>query len=241
MNTNAVLVPTHNRAARIIKFLEAVVKNSLISDIYLGIDKTDPQLNEYKELVSKFPKSNYVKIIETQSNSMLQSLNMMSTLLSPYYSFLTFMGDDHIVKTHGWDIELANPISKKFGISYPNDLIQREKLPTAIMINSKVVELLGFFGHPIFSHLYVDNSWLEIGKSLNNCNYFPNIVIEHEHYSAGKSTNDLTYMKNNSEEDYKKGLEEFQLYMSKYHKKIIRKIKFFEFISKFRNKLVAVY
>jgi hypothetical protein len=147
------------------------------------------------------------------------------------------MGDDHIVKTHGWDIELANPISKKFGISYPNDLIQQEKLPTAIMINSKVVELLGFFGHPIFSHLYVDNSWLEIGKSLNNCNYFPNVVIEHEHYSAGKSSNDLTYMKNNSEEDYKKGLEEFQLYMKKYHKKMIRKIKFFEFISKFRNKL----
>ena len=36
--------------------------------------------------------------------------------------------------------------------------------------------------------------------------------------------NDFTYMKNNSDEDYKKGLEEFKLYMEKYHKKLIMKI-----------------
>jgi hypothetical protein len=227
MNTNAVLVPTHNRSSRILKFLDAIVKNSLISDIYLGIDKTDPHLSEYNKIVGKLPKPNCVKIMETQSNSMLQSLNLMGSELSKDYQFLTFMGDDHIVKTRGWDVELVKPISKKFGISYPNDLLQQENLPTAVMINSRIVELLGFFGHPIFSHLYVDNSWLEIGKSLNNYNYFSNIIIEHEHYSAGKSKNDFTYMKNNSDEDYKKGLEEFNLYMKKYHKKIIMKIKFF--------------
>ena len=235
MNTNAVLVPSHNRSSRIPKFLDAIVKNSLISDIYLGIDRTDSQLDEYNRILNSLPKPNCVKIMETQSNSMLQSLNLMGSVLSKDYEFLTFMGDDHIVKTHGWDVELAKPISKKFGISYPNDLIQQEKLPTAIMINSKIVELLGFFGHPIFSHLYVDNSWLEIGKSLNNYNYFSNIIIEHEHYSVGKSKNDFTYMKNNSGEDYKKGLEEFKLYMEKYHKKIITKLKFFEIVYRLKK------
>jgi hypothetical protein len=63
MNTNAVLVPTHKRSSRIIKFLDAIVKNSLISDIYLGIDKNDPQLSEYNEIVSNLPKPNCVKII----------------------------------------------------------------------------------------------------------------------------------------------------------------------------------
>jgi hypothetical protein len=42
-------------------------------------------------------------------------------------------------------------------------------------------------------------------------------------------------MKNNSDEDYKKGLEEFNLYMKKYHKKIIMKIKFFEIIDKLKS------
>ena len=97
MNTNAVRVPTHKISSRILKCIEALIKNFLISDIYLGIDNSDPKLNDYREILQSQQKFDNVRIIETESESMLQSLNQESKALVNKY--LTFMGDDHIVRT----------------------------------------------------------------------------------------------------------------------------------------------
>lgn len=230
MNENAVLVPTYLRSSRIERFLHNIMINSAMSDVYLGVEKSDNEIKTYKKIVNSINQTSKIEIIECNGTSMLESLNYMSLKLYKKYRFLTFMGDDHIVKTFRWDEILSEPIRKKFGISYPNDLIQNDKLPTAIMINSNMVGALGFFGHPIFKHLYVDNSWLEIGRGLKNINYFERVIIEHEHFSVDKAMLDQTYLKYNKDEDFRLGLDQFNQYMEKYYRKDILRLKLYEIL-----------
>ncbi len=227
---NTVLLPSKNRPDRLIQCVSAIMNNSSISDINLCLNHNDSSLREYLEVVKVYKNSGFkITIHLTSGTNMISSLNEVAMKLTRNYDFMTFLGDDQIVSTKGWDLIMSKPLEKRIGISYPNDLHQGAALPTSVMMNSRIIEYLGFFAVPNFLHLYIDNVWLEMGKNLKNINYFEKVIVEHMHYSLGKSEADETYLYNNSQESYSRGLNQFEMYMENRFKRDMNKIKIKEF------------
>jgi hypothetical protein len=128
-------------------------------------------------------------------------LNLLSTRYANMYETITFMGDDHLPRTHGWDETLYQPIKEKgYGVSYGNDLFQGENLPTAVMMSTNIIKTLGFMSPPNQVHMFLDNFWKAVGERLNALTYFDDVIIEHLHAYVGKSELDDMYKSVNNAE-----------------------------------------
>jgi hypothetical protein len=110
------------------------------------------------------------------------------------YSTITFIDDDTVVATLGWDAILARPIKYRgFGVSYGNDTIQGQNLPTKWMISANIVKALGFMAPPALTHLWADNYIKSLGENLAALDYFPDVIMEHHHYLNGLAEKDEIY------------------------------------------------
>ena len=76
---------------------------------------------------------------------------------------------------------------------YCNDLLQKERLPNNIFIHSSIIKTLGFMCPRVLDHYYIDNYWKDLGVRTNLLHYFPEIVIEHLHWTEGKAEKDALH------------------------------------------------
>lgn len=114
---------------------------------------------------------------------------------------IAFMGDDHRVRTHGWDRRLADAAGP-WGISYGNDLLRGADLPTAVMMSADLVRVLGKMAPEELWHMYCDDYWAALGRELGHLVYLDDVIIEHMHPAAGKAQVDESYRQTNSPEVY---------------------------------------
>jgi len=189
------IVPSRSREGRIDLFKQHFDKNSTISDLCIGID------NDQHERYPSFDGFVY----DVNENMQLgPKLNMLSKKYCDDYKYIAFMGDDHLIQTYGWDEKLISCIDgMKYGMSYGNDLVRGEELPTAILMNSNIIKKLGYMCPPTLVHLYLDNFWLTLGQTLGTIRYCPDVIIEHMHFTTGKSEIDQTYIESNTPELYR--------------------------------------
>lgn len=114
-----------------------------------------------------------------------------------------FMGDDHRVRTPGWD-EMLTRAAGPLGIAYGDDLIQGEQLPTAVLMAADIVRIVGHMCPPVLEHLFIDNYWKALGEGIDAIEYVPDVVIEHLHPSAGKAEMDESYARTNHPDQYER-------------------------------------
>ena len=190
MNTNLVIIPARGRPDKAQLAFDALKEHSKISDFMIGLDEDDA--DNYPE----------IKGVIREVNPRLKmngTLNLLATRYQYRYKTITFMGDDHLVRTDAWDEKLYEPIHNRgFGISYGNDLFQGENLPTQVMMSTNIIKVLGFMAPPKQIHLFMDNFWMLLGMDLNAIWYFDDVIIEHLHFLAGKSQADAGYMEANA-------------------------------------------
>jgi hypothetical protein len=110
------------------------------------------------------------------------------------------LGDDHRPRSTGWDQRFCECLSSGPRIVYGNDLLQGEKMPTAVAMTSDVVTALGYFAPPTMQHLCVDLVWLELGRAIDRITYLPDVIVEHVHPALGKAPMDAGYEDANSAE-----------------------------------------
>lgn len=127
--------------------------------------------------------------------------------------FVGFMGDDHRPRTQDWDRLIVEPLRNRLGVSYGDDLFQREKLATAAFMNKEITDKLGYFCPPEQTHLYLDDYWMQLGKHLGNLAYVPEVVIEHMHFVVGKAEQDRLYLEVNSGAMFTHDFEAYDKYM----------------------------
>ena len=188
MNPILVIVPTRNRNTQHKEFAETFLKNSVASDLMFVLDQ-DNEKN-----YDRLPGVRY-EIYNTQSRGIGEPLNHTAVAYADQYRYIGFMGDDHRTRTSRWDKLMLDEINnKQLSVAYGNDLLQGEKLPTAILLSSKIIQKLGYMAPPVLKHLWLDQFWLDLGRKLDTLTYFPAIIIEHLHHSVGKSSTDQTYI-----------------------------------------------
>ena len=126
-----------------------------------------------------------------------------NSIISQYldkYETITGIDDDCLVQTDGWDEILYEPIKEiGYGISYGNDGLQGELLPTKVMISTNITKSLGFWCPTTLFHSYADNFWKRIGQDIDSLHYFNDVNMEHLHWINGKAPKDETYESNTDE------------------------------------------
>jgi len=204
MNTNLVIIPARGRPDKAQVAFDALKELSKISDFLIGLD--DDDADNYPEIEG----------VIREVNPRLRMNGTLNLLVKKYqdkYKTITFMGDDHIVRTENWDGLLYQGIKERgYGISYANDLFQGANLPTMVMMSTNISKSLGFFAPRRLIHLYMDNFWKLFGQITDCLEYHPDVIVEHMHFMAGKSALDAGYEEVNSSEISNHDAEVFKEY-----------------------------
>jgi hypothetical protein len=170
-------------------------RRSPYSRMLFVVDQDDPTRHEYNQLV---PVATY----EHEGGGMGPPLNAAALDLAGGYDVLGFIGDDHRFRTEGWDLTIETALEERGGgFAYGNDLA-RSDIPTQVFISSRIVRKLGWMALPGAKHLYLDNTWAQLGHRSKSLIYLPSVVIEHLHPFYGKGAMDAGYQRVNAPSMY---------------------------------------
>lgn len=208
----AIVVPSRSRPGNIAELLDAWETTAAggHAELVVAVDDDDPHLAGYLEL-------DWPAVAEWARLHVGPRLRLGGTLneLAPQLARLTleltaetggavaavgFMGDDHRPRSLAWDRELRLELAfTELAVVYGNDLIQGERLPTAVVLDARIVDRLGYMVPPGAVHLFLDNYWRRLGEELGTLRYRPDIVIEHAHPIAGGAAWDDQYREVNAD------------------------------------------
>lgn len=194
-----VFIPSYGRPKSVYRMMMRLAEMETTADIVWVVDINDWTLFDYVDEFEKL-NCNYVAV---EGGSLTAALNRVSSIAAHQYpeeEVFGWIGDDTKVNTPFWDQKLRDALPPT-GISYGNDGIQGQALPTHFFITSNIVKTLGYFFPPEFHHLYTDNWIKRVGDDLGIIQYVPEVDMEHLHPLVGKAEEDETYKNNNSRND----------------------------------------
>lgn len=186
-NKIAILIPIRERLEDFKIFAESW-KNTTEgrSDVIIRIDNDDLTYDkiklEYPEFIYEYG----------DRKPFLDLLNDLAIKYCDEYDYIGFMEDDCNFNTQGWEtifIDKINEIGDN-AIVWGNDLINGASLVGLPFMNSKIVRRLGYMCPPEIRYLWADHFWIRLGRALNSLCYFPDVIVEHRHYSTGKRVKD---------------------------------------------------
>lgn len=181
-----VIVPSRGRPQNVRRLLQAWEDTAAEADLEVAVDSDDPCLDEYLSLD--------VTVTVGLRQGMVGTLNSRAVPAATHYAYLGFCGDDHTMRTPGWDKTICAELEALgTGMVYGNDLFQRAALPTAVFLTSDIVQALGYMTPPELAHMFCDNGWLDWGRAIHRIKYLPDVIVEHVHPQAGKAPMDDGY------------------------------------------------
>ena len=206
---SVVLVPSRGRPERFQKCVLSLIEKNTTSDIVAVLDEDD-----HKDYF-RFSNVKYLIGPKPHELGLNNKLNWAANSVRSDYDFILWIADDVIVKTENWDKLLIEAIvDVPNGISYPNDLLQGENLPSnGTCFDASIVRTLGFLAPPTLKHLYIDNFWKYLGEALGTLRYCSNVIVDHQHYVNGKAQIDTIYAAVNANWMYEHDSSEFEKYL----------------------------
>lgn len=196
MSDLLVIVPSRGRPHNIAELHVAWVETThRHAQLLVAVDDDDPTLPEYRRKCSLTG----VELTAGPRLRLTGTLNKVALERAPHHKALAFLGDDHRPRTIGWDAHFVEALDALgTGIVYGNDLLQGEKMATAVAMTSNIVSALGYMAPPQMVHLCLDLAWVDWGRAINRLTYLPETVIEHMHPDVGKAVRDAGYDEANS-------------------------------------------
>lgn len=197
-----VIIPTRGRPQAVMPIVRAWHETGATADLLFAVDTDDPELAAYKREAAKFKSGGQIRFTFGKRRRLVGTLNQQAVKNAGSYRFLAFMGDDHRPRPAAmpWDARIRECLSGGPGIVYGNDLLQGEKMATAVAMTSDIVTTLGYMAPPAMVHLCVDLAWIEWGRGMGRITYLDDMIIEHMHPAVGKAELDAGYEEANSEE-----------------------------------------
>jgi hypothetical protein len=161
-------------------------------ELVLRIDDDD------KDTINKvklFPHLDRIKtIIAPRGKTMGEMHNVCINVCSG--NIMMPGSDDFLFRTKSWDSLVRDAFDQypdKILLLHCSDGLQNEALATTVFVHRKWVEILGYLIPPYFVADFGDK-WLDhVAHDVGRKIYFPAVLIEHMHYTAGKSDFDEVY------------------------------------------------
>jgi len=196
-----VIVPTRGRPESAVRLSRAFEETTASGALpVFVVDHDDPSLPGYKEALDQGLVPRLLVWDGAQGGAGLCfPLNFAARRYAEAVDYVGFMGDDHLPRTLGWDTEMIRELdSLEPRIAYGNDLLQGANLPTAVFMQSRMIQATGVMAPQVMRHLYLDNYWKELGERTGGLRYRDDVVIEHLHPVAGKADWDEGYRRVNA-------------------------------------------
>ena len=198
-----ILCPSRKRNQKHIETYEHWKNNTNgDSDLLFGLDSDDESNYTRQDCL-------YEVIPKLDGVGINRIINFLATKYADKYDYIGFIGDDHRFRTKDFEKQVLETGKK---IVYGNDLLQGKNLPTACFISSDIIKKLGYISPPTLQHLYIDNFWLELGTGIDSIAYIDEMIIEHCHFSNGKSSVDALYEELNASSMYEKDRTAYEEY-----------------------------
>lgn len=116
----------------------------------------------------------------------------------PWYGLLA---DDAVPVTRGWDWKLIEAAGSD-GLACCWDGINNgTNLGSSPCIGGDWVRQMGWIIYPGLQRIYGDNILYELATKRGKLKYLQDVIVEHWHFSTGKSPMDETYRKTGSDSD----------------------------------------
>lgn len=201
-----VIIPTRGRPHAIPEIMQAWDDTGATAHVLFAVDTDDPELAAYKKHAATLKGDERVRFTFGKRRRLVGTLNQQAVKAAKAYRFLAFMGDDHRPRPadRPWDARIRECLSGGPGIVYGNDLLQGEKMATAVAMTSDIVTTLDYMAPPSMVHLCVDLVWLDWGRGMQRITYLDDMVIEHLHPAASKAEVDAGYEEANSSDQVAK-------------------------------------
>jgi len=220
--TISVVLPTRRRPDKVREMLQSIEDTTHHKDrvevcFYFDEDDTNT-LDQCKSYFNEFTFT--IKHMVGPRITMSDTWNKAYEKLATN-SLIMLCADDFRFRTKYWDDIVYDAFSKyqdKIALVYGNDMIWTDgRLATHGFVHRKWVEVSGMWLPPYFVSDYCD-TWIDnVARMINRIHFIPSMVIEHLHYTVGKSQIDentferLTRHKfNNPSEIWKNTLAERQ-------------------------------
>ena len=205
MKAISILTPTRNRPNNCDRFIKSLYETTQYTgtlELLFYVDSDDPAKDIYKEIEERWQNNFWrVEFVIGEPMSVSKSWNIIA---KKSLGDIMIMGNDDLVyKTVRWDsklmaklIELDNP----YYLTWFNDGINGNRHCAFPVISREWYETLGYFSPGVFNFGYNDTWVYDIAKRVGKLNYMNEILVEHLHFSVGKSNMDDTYARNRSQE-----------------------------------------
>jgi hypothetical protein len=184
----ALVVPSRGRPQNIARLQDAMAQTCRgDTTLVVGLDEDDPQRPAY-------PAGPQYEVRDGL-HQVVAWVNELAVPLARTYRFIGHIGDDNVPRTVGWDVRAMEALEKT-PFAFGNDLYPRQpgSLCCHIFCRSEVIRALGYLGPPSLRHMWVDNIWFDWGQAAG-ITYMHDVIIEHLHYTAGKSQPDENYIR----------------------------------------------
>ena len=192
------IVPSRGRPHAVTELIAAWEETRTVATLHVAVDDNDPTRHEYRAILRSAPAWVRWTLVAGGGDGMTAALNYCARLDAEHEDIIGFMGDDHRPRTLAWDAMIAQSWDGGGRVVYGNDLIHGPNLPTAVALDARIIQRLGFMAPPAQKHLFLDNFWKTLGERLGALRYLPQCVIEHMHPIAGKAEWDEGYIRVNA-------------------------------------------
>lgn len=185
------VIPSRGRPANVARLLEAMAATCRgDTDLVIGLDEDDPDRDAYPK---PKPDSRWQVEVRFGLRRVVPWINALAMPRLDGYEYIGHFGDDNVPRTIGWDVRIMEALELQ-PFAFANDLYPRApgELACHIFTRSDVLRALGYFGPPSLQHMFVDNVWTDWGRACG-IEYLDDVVVEHLHYTTGKSLLDRSY------------------------------------------------
>lgn len=126
------------------------------------------------------------------------------------FDVLLLGSDDMIPVMKGYDEIIISSMNAYFpdtdGVLHFNDGVRGYDLNTLSIMGKKYYDRFGYIYYPEYRSFYCDDEFMQLSRFLNKAVYIDSVIIEHRHFSVGKSEIDELYIKNDKHWNHDKNL-----------------------------------
>lgn len=217
MSFFTLLHPSRGRAKQALKtrdnWLEKATGSYSIEHI-LSVDEDDSQNTFYRQF---FNSNSPTTLVVSNSKNVVEATNTIAKMATG--QVLIYLSDDFDCP-EGWDQKICDAVYEK-AVSLEkvsigtykwllkvDDMLQpfNKDVLTIPIMSKALYNTLGYFWHPAYKSMFVDQHLYYRVKRLGFLYLAPKLKFEHLHYSVGKSERDDTYIRSDANWDYGKAL-----------------------------------
>lgn len=183
-------------------------------ELIVSLDIDDPQKHKYWKLYfgySFYGRPFYMlgRIIEHQNQSVVEATNQAAR--GSANDILVYLSDD-VQCFPGWGRKIVEVCSQYQGefLIKPSDGLQKfnSDMVTIPIMSRALYQRLGYFFHPAYKSIYVDNDLYHTCKRMGWLKLHAELQFQHNHPSNGTAPNDETYIRSHAH--YAQGKEVFE-------------------------------